>query len=90
MGEAVNACVDSGLLLLFVDMVETFWASGAIIFRSAAILLDILALDSLSVALNCVSSTEAFWLLDVADAKYVNAYDVSVWYAGAGVWVFKQ
>ena len=76
------------LLLLVMDMVETYLDSVAIILQSASILLEIVALDLLSVALAWVILAKEFWLLALAYAIFDNASSVLVWYDGAGVWVF--
>ena len=75
------------LLLLVMAMVEICCASVTIIFCSAAILLEVMALDPLIVALAWVSSEKAFQSLAVAAISSANDSSVSVWYAGAGVWV---
>ena len=66
------------LLLLVAAMVETYCASVKIIFRSAAISLEIVALDPLSVALAWVSLEKEFQLLAIAAARSDNASSVSV------------
>ena len=72
-------------LLLVAAMMETYCASAAIIFHSAVILLEILALDPLGVALAWVSSAKAIRSLAVAVDRYANDSAVLVWYTGSGM-----
>ena len=76
----VVGCVHVGDLLCYFSM----------IFRSSEILIEIVALDLLSFALDWVSSEKEFRELAVAVARSSNVSTVLVWYAVYGARVLPQ